>query len=457
MAPLLPPDNQPIESRDQLVAALEAGGKPRSAWRVGTEHEKFGFRPKTLEPIPYEGHHGIRQLLETMAGLLGWHIVEENELPIGLIDPLGVCGVSLEPGGQIELSGAPMETIHQTCRELNAHLAQLRECANPLEISFLGTGFSPLWTLDDTPAMPKERYRIMRSYMPRVGRHGRDMMFRTATVQANIDFADETDMRAKMQVGMALQPIATAIFANSPFAEGKPNGFLSYRSEIWRDTDHHRTGILPFVFDPGFGFEAYVDWALDVPLYFVKRDGILHDVSGASFRDFIDGKLTALPGERATIADWDLHLSTLFPEVRLKRFIEMRGADAGPWRRICALPAFWVGLLYESDVLGAVQREVANWTAEEVIDLRNRVPREGLKASFRGETVLDVARRVVALASEGLRRRHRIGPSGADERIYLRTVEETVTTGLSPADRLLQEYSQEWGGDITQYFRRYAY
>ena len=287
-------DNTPIESRDQLVAYLEAGAKPREAWRVGTEHEKFGFHNETLSPVPYEGPHGIRQLLEAMAGMLGWHTLEEDGKPIGLVDPLGRGGaISLEPGGQFELSGAPMETLHQTCRELNAHLAQLRECADPLDISFLGIGFSPLWTLDETPIMPKKRYRIMRDYMPRVGTLGRDMMFRTCTVQANLDFADEADMRLKMRVGMALQPIATALFANSPFTEGKPNGFLSYRSEIWRHTDPDRTGILPFVFDEGFGFEAYVDWALDVPMYFLRRGGTLHDVSGSSFRDFIAGKLPA--------------------------------------------------------------------------------------------------------------------------------------------------------------------
>ena len=452
-----PPDNTPIETRDQLVAALEAGSKPREEWRVGTEHEKFGFRTKDFGPVRYEGPNGIQKLLEAMAGLLGWQIVEEAGLPIGLIDPIGRGAISLEPGGQFELSGAPLEEIHQTCWELNSHLAQLRECADPLGISFLGVGFSPLWTLAETPTMPKQRYQIMREYMPKVGTMGLDMMFRTCTVQANLDFGDEADMRLKMQVAMALQPIATALFANSPLTEGRPNGFQSYRSEVWRHTDPDRTGILPFVFSESFGFESYVDWALDVPLYFVQRNGFHHDVAGASFRDLMDSELEALPGARATIADWHNHLSTLFAEVRLKNFIEVRGADAGPWQRICALPAFWVGLLYEQDTLAAAADLISEWTAQDVTDLRDRVPKAGFATPIGKETVLDVARRVVGLASDGLRRRGRISDRGADERMYIRALEETVERGITPADHLLAEYHSEWNGDVTEIFRRYAY
>jgi glutamate--cysteine ligase len=452
-----PPDETPIESRDQLVAVLESGSKPRDQWRVGTEHEKFGFHTDDFSPVAYEGPHGIRQLMDAMAGLLGWQEVLEDGKPIGLIDPLGQGAISLEPGGQFELSGAPLETVHQTCRELNAHLAQLRQCADVLGIAFLGAGFSPKWTLAETPIMPKGRYKIMRTYMPKVGTNGLDMMFRTCTVQANLDFGGEADMRTKMRVATALQPIATAIFANSPFTEGKPNGYQSYRSEVWRHTDPSRTGILPFVFDEGFGFDTYVDWALDVPMYFVKRDGRYVDVAGESFRDFIDGKLAALPGERATISDWNSHLTTMFPEVRLKRFMEVRGADAGPWRRVCALPAFWVGLLYEPDILAAALDLVRDWDARFVVDLRDRVPKSGLATTVGDETVLDIARRVVDLASEGLRRRGNFGASGADERIYIRALEETVQRGESPADRLLAEYRDEWHGDITELFRRYAY
>ncbi len=264
-------DATPIESRDQLVETLESGSKPKAEWRVGTEHEKFGFYLADHTPVPYEGPRGIRRLLEAMEGLLGWHPIEDDGRIIGLTDPLGLGAISLEPGGQFELSGAPLKTIHQTCREVNAHLAQVRECATPLGIGFLGAGFSPKWSRDETPIMPKSRYDIMRAYMPKVGGHGLDMMLRTCTIQANLDFSDEADMVKKMRVGLALQPIVTALFANSPFTEGKPNGFQSYRSEVWLDTDPDRTGMLPFAFEDGFGFERYVDWALDVPMYFVKR------------------------------------------------------------------------------------------------------------------------------------------------------------------------------------------
>ena len=376
---------------------------------------------------------------------------------IGLTDPIGLGAISLEPGGQFELSGAPLETIHQTCREVNAHLAQVRECADPLGIGFLGLGFSPKWTLAETPVMPKSRYDIMARYMPKVGGHGLDMMFRTCTVQANLDFSDEADMLMKMRVGLALQPIVTALFANSPFTEGKPNGFLSYRSEIWLDTDPDRTGMLPFAFEDGFGFERYVDWALDVPMYFVKRGDVYHDVAGSSFRDLIAGKLAALPGERATLSDWNNHLSTLFPEVRLKTYLEMRGADGGPWRRLCALPAFWVGLLYESDTLRAARDLVAGWSAPEILALRAEVPRLGLRARIRGRTALDIAAEMVGLAKEGLRRRNRIGRTGRDETIYLTTLEETIECGETPAERLLGKYKDSWNGDVRELFRRFAY
>ncbi|MCW5695196.1 MAG: glutamate--cysteine ligase [Bauldia sp.] len=450
-------DATPIESRDQLVATLEAGGKPKSAWRVGTEHEKFGFRKADLSPVPYDGPRGIRQLLETMEGLLGWRRVEDSGRLIGLLDPVGGGAISLEPGGQFELSGAPLETIHQTGRELNAHLAQLRECAEPLGIGFLGIGFSPKWSLAETPVMPKSRYAIMSRYMPKVGTLGLDMMFRTCTVQANLDFADEADMRVKMRVGMALQPVVTALFANSPFREGKPSGFQSYRSHIWLNTDPHRTGILPFVFDEGFGFERYVDWALDVPLYFVKRGDTYHDTAGASFRDLMAGRLPQLPGERAMMSDWENHLTTLFPEVRLKRFLEMRGADAGPWRRICAVPALWVGLLYDSDVLDAADRLVREWTVEEILEMRRAVPVTALRTPFRGGTLLEIARTIVGLARTGLSRRMRLNEIGADETIYIEALEETVADGETPAERLLEKYRGWWKEDVGPLFRRYAY
>ncbi len=450
-------DLTPVESRDQLVAAIASGSKPKDKWRIGTEHEKFVFRRADFSPVAYEGRRGIRQLLEAMNGLLGWKPVVDQERLIGLTDPIGGGAISLEPGGQFELSGAPLETIHQTCRELHIHLAQVRECAEPLGLGFLGLGLSPKWTLAETPIMPKSRYAIMSSYMPKVGSRGLDMMYRTCTVQANLDFSDEADMRLKMRVGLALQPVATALFANSPFEDGWPNGFLSYRAEIWRDTDNARAGNLPIAFEPDFGFERYVDWALDVPMYFVKRGGVYHDVAGASFRDLLAGRLPQLPGERAMMSDWFNHLSTLFPDVRLKKYLEMRGADGGPWRSLVALPALWTGLLYDQGVLDAAWDLVRDWTQTERTAMRDAVPRLALKAPFRRGTVGDVAREMVALAVEGLRRRNRRSSAGDDESHYLETLQETLAAGETPAERLLRAYHGDWRGDIDEVFRRHAY
>lgn len=450
-------DATPIESRNQLVETISSGSKPREQWRVGTEHEKFGFYLDDLSPVPYEGPRGIRRLLEAMEGLLGWQPIVDRDNVIGLVDPTGHGAISLEPGGQFELSGAPLATLHQTCREVNGHLAQVRECAEPLGIGFLGIGASPKWSLAETPKMPKSRYEIMTAYMPKVGGHGLDMMYRTCTIQANLDFSDEADMVQKMRVGLALQPIATALFANSPFLEGKPNGFLSWRSQVWLDTDGDRTGMLPFVFEDGFGFERYVDWALDVPMYFVKRDDAYHDVSGMSFRDLMHGKLEQLPGERATLSDWKNHLSTIFPEVRLKHYIEMRGADGGQGSGICALPALWVGLLYDALSLDAAWQIVKDWTDAERQALRREVPRTALKTRFRDGTVLDIARQIILLAHEGLERRNVRNEEDLDESMFLTALEDIVAVGQSPAERLLSEYESQWKGDINEIFRRYAY
>ena len=450
-------DATPIETRDQLVEALASGAKPKSAWRVGTEHEKFGFYEADCSPVPYEGERGIRRLLELMAGLLGWDPIMDAGNIIGLTDPTGMGAISLEPGGQFELSGAPLDTIHQTCREVNAHLAQVRECAGPLGIGFLGLGGSPLWTRAETPVMPKSRYRIMTDYMPKVGSLGLDMMYRTCTIQANLDFGDEADMVKKMRVGVALQPIATALFANSPFTDGRPNGYLSWRSHIWLDTDGDRTGMMPFVFEDGFGFERYVDWALDVPMYFIKRGETYHDVAGRSFRDLLDGSLKDMPGERATLSDWKNHLSTLFPEVRLKNYIEMRGADGGPWRGICALPAFWVGLMYDGTALDAAWDLVKDWTTEDQQALREAVPTTALATSFRDRTVRELAREVLALSRHGLARRARLNGEGMDETMFLSSLEVIVASGRTRAEVMLREYATTWNHDVRPAFREYAY
>ncbi|MEE8084136.1 MAG: glutamate--cysteine ligase, partial [Alphaproteobacteria bacterium] len=376
----------PVTSKDQLVQYHAVGCKPRADWRIGTEHEKFAFNLEDLRPLPYEGPSSIRAMLEGLTRF-GWTPVTENGLPVALAK--GGASITLEPGGQIELSGETLENLHETCREVHQHLTQVKEVAAEIGAGFLGIGFNPKWRREDMPWMPKDRYGIMRAYMPTKGGHGIDMMIRTATIQVNLDFESEADMVEKFRIGLALQPVVTAMFANSPFVEGKPSGYLSYRSFVWTDTDPDRCGILPFVFDDGFGFERYVDYMLDVPMYFVYRDGRYIDASGQSFRDFLAGRLPALPGEIPTMGDWADHLTTVFPEVRLKRYLEMRGADGGPWRRICALPAFWVGLLYDAQSQAAAAALVADWTARDHQGLRAEVPRHALRTEFRGRPLME--------------------------------------------------------------------
>src|SRR5262245_30508498 len=450
-------DMTPLHTRDELVAWFEQGCKPRSQFRLGTEHEKFAFTTDGRRPVPYEGRRGIRALLEGMQSMLGWEPIMEGPNIIGLADVTGGGAISLEPGGQFELSGAPLETVHQTCAELAAHLAQLREVARPLGINFMSLGMTPDWTRADMPMMPKGRYRIMTAYMPKVGSLGLDMMYRTCTVQTNLDFSSEADMVKKLRVSLALQPVGTALFANSPFTEGKPNGFLSFRSEIWRDTDPDRTGMLPWAFEPGMGFERYVDYALGVPMYFVKHGDRYVDVAGQSFRDLMAGKLPGMPGVRATISDWANHVSTIFPEVRLKRYLEMRGSDGGPWRRLPALPAYWVGILYDDACLDAAWDIVKGWTAAERQKLRDDVPKLGFRATIRGRSLLELAQATLALAEQGLARRRRVDGNGRDETGYLRPLQECVARGLTPAEELLGEFRGAWNGSVEPVFTEYAY
>jgi glutamate--cysteine ligase len=445
---------EPITSKRQLVEYLAAGNKPPSAWRIGTEHEKFVFRLSDLRRVPYEGRDGIRTLLEGMTRF-GWTPVLENGNPIALSQ--GKCSISLEPGGQFELSGAPLETIHQTCAEVHTHLKQVREVAAELGIGMIGVGFDPKWRREDVSWMPKGRYKIMREYMPKRGTMGHDMMLRTCTVQVNLDYGSEADMVTKFRVGLALQPVATALFANSPFVEGKPSGYQSYRSHVWTDVDPDRSGILPFVFEKGFGFERYVDYLLDVPMYFVYRDGRYIDASGQSFRDFIAGRLPALPGEVPSMSDWVDHLTTAFPEVRLKRFLEMRGADGGPWRLLCALPALWTGLYYDQVALDAAADLVKGWTAEDHQYLRDEVPRRALDVPFRGRPVRELALEVIDIARGGLRRRARRDTCGEDETHFIDPLFAIAGSGKTLATQLLAEYETEWHENIDPIFTKHAY
>jgi glutamate--cysteine ligase len=451
-------DLTPLESQDQLAQWFEKGCKPREQWRIGTEHEKFGFYTKDHSPVPYEGSNGIKALLEGMQARLGWEPILDAGNIIGLADVHGNGAISLEPGGQFELSGAPLRNIFETCRESNAHLNMVKSVAGELGISFLGVGGSPKWPLAQTPKMPKSRYAIMTAYMPKVGSRGLDMMYRTATIQTNLDFSDEADMRRKVQVSTRLQPLASALFARSPFTEGKPNGMLSWRSDVWRDTDNQRGGFQALMLDKGFGFESYARWALDLPMYFVIRDGRYHDCTHVTFRQFMNGALKgSVPDAEPTIGDWSNHVSTLFPDVRLKRYFEMRGADGGPWRDICALPAFWVGLMYSEASLDAAEQLTAGWTANDVAAYRDAVPAKGLRATVAGQPLLDVAREVLALAASGLRERAIVNSSGQDERVFLAPLEETLASGQTPAERLLARYRGPWLENIDRLFDEYAY
>jgi glutamate--cysteine ligase len=436
---------------------LADGCKPKADWRIGTEHEKFGYCPNGYAPLPYEGKKSIKAMLEGLQHKFGWNPVLEAGNIIGL--EKNGANVSLEPGGALELSGAPLETIHETCDEVNDHLLEVKTVADEIGVEFVGLGAAPEWTEDQMHQMPKGRYKLMDAYMDRVGTMGKVMMYRTCTVQVNLDFSSEADMIQKMRVAIALQPVATALFANSPFFEGKVNGHKSWRSRVWRDLDADRTGTVPFVFEDDFGFERWVDYALDVPMYFVYRDGVYIDALGQSFRDFMKGQLPALPGEKPTLSDWADHLTTLFPEARLKKFIEMRGADGGPWRRLCALPAFWVGLTYDQSALDAAYDLVKDWDPETRDQMRIAASEQGLQAQVGGIKMLDLAREVVSIAEAGLSARARPGANGLipDETHFLNALKESLETGMTPADELLEKYHGDWGGDLSHIYNAYKY
>jgi glutamate--cysteine ligase len=441
-------ENSPIQ-RSYLAALFSKGCKPKQKWRIGTEHEKIGFCVDTLRPIPYEGERSIRKLLELLAENVGEPILEHGNI-IGLLE--GMASITLEPGGQVELSGAPLATIHETCMETGQHLSLLRDATKKLGIGFLGLGFQPKWQRDDIPWMPKERYQIMQGYMPQVGAHGLDMMLRTTTTQANLDFSSETDMCKKMRVSCALQPLVTALCAASPFVDGKPSGYLSSRAACWVDTDPARTGIPAAVFDDDFGFESYTEWALNAPMYLIIRNGQYINCAGLSFRDFLDGKLAALPGEKPTMDDWELHIGTLFPEVRLKQFLEMRGADAGPQPWICALPALWKGLLYDEDALDKAWQMVAGWTHVEVLQLRQEVPRTAFSTLFRDTDVHKLCEQMLDIARDGLEKINAQNSHGENETIFLTPMIHAVTHKKTQAETWLDAYHGHWNQNIDRIF-----
>jgi glutamate--cysteine ligase len=447
----------PIERHEQLAEYLASGCKPKEDWRIGTEHEKFGYVKGTYAPLPYDGPCSIKAMLEGLRDAHGWAPVYEGDAIIGVTKD--GANVSLEPGGQLELSGAPLETIHQTCDEVNDHLRDVKGIADRIGAGFIGLGAAPIWKYEEMPVMPKGRYRLMTSYMDKVGTMGKSMMYRTCTVQVNLDFASEADMVKKLRVALALQPVATALFANSPFFDGKPNGHRSWRSRIWRDLDASRTGMLPFVFEEGMGFERYVQYALDVPMYFVYRDGKYINALGQSFRDFLKGQLPALPGETPTLSDWADHLTTAFPEARIKKYMEMRGADGGPWRRLCALPAFWVGLMYDQGALDAAWDIAKGWDHETREALRVAASEKALAAEVNGIKMHELAREVLALSEAGLKARAKVGAGGLvpDETHFLNALKESVESGKTPADELLEHYHGDWNGDLSKIYGSYSY
>ena len=433
-----------IEDFSQLAQMMADGCKPKPDWRIGTEHEKFGWLTDTHAPLPYAGDRSISALF---AGLqtFGWRPVLEAENIIGMTR--NGANISLEPGGQFELSGAPLQNLHEGAAELQNHLDELRRIADPLGIRFMGIGAAPEWSGDQMPVMPKGRYRLMTDYMGRVGTHGTQMMYRTCTVQVNLDYASEADMVKKLRVALALQPVATALFASSPFFDGKLNGHKSWRSRIWRGLDNSRTGMLPFAFDQGFGFQAYVDWVLDVPMYFVYRDGKYINALGQSFRDFLAGKLPALPGEKPTLSDWADHMTTVFPEARVKKYIEMRGADCGDQAHIDALPAFWVGLMYDEAALDAAWDLVKGFDAETREGLRVEASVKALQAEANGIKLLDLARAAVGLSHAGLTAR------ALGEEQYLKPLVHSLKSGTTQADRWLNAYHGEWAGDLSKIYQ----
>ncbi len=447
----------PITDHAQLAQFMADGCKPKEKWRIGTEHEKFGYCQDTLKPLPYEGDRSIKAILEGLRDRFQWNPVEEGGNIIGLTKD--GANVSLEPGGQLELSGAPLNTIHETCDEVNIHLKEVQTVADEIGARFIGLGAAPEWTHEQMPLMPKGRYKLMDAYMGTVGTHGTQMMRRTSCVQVNLDFSSEADMVQKMRVAIALQPVATALFSNSPFFEGKPNGHKSWRARVWRGLDNARTGMVPFVFEDGFGFERWVQYVLDVPMYFVYRDGKYIDALGMSFRDFLKGELPALPGETPTLSDWADHMTTVFPEARVKQYIEMRGADGGPWRRLCALPAFWVGLTYDQGALDAAWDIAKNWDAETRQDWLVAASVDGLQAEVGGVKMLDLAKDLVDIADQGLKARAKPGAGGMvpDETHFLNALKESVESGQSPADELLEHYHGDWNGDLKKLYADYSY
>jgi glutamate--cysteine ligase len=447
---------QPIEDVAQLVEYFRAGETPRADWKVGTEHEKIGLYEGSLRPVPYGGERGIHALLEGIARDAGWKPLHDAGKLVGL--ELDGSTITLEPGGQLELSGAPLASLHDTAREFREHIALVNRVSKPLGIVWLGLGVHPLAAVEELPRMPRERHAIMREYLGRRDRLGLHMMHATAGVQANFDFANEADAARKLRLALAASPISTALFASSGISQGKPNGYESFRAWIWRHTDNDRWSLLPFAFDDGFGegtaYRAYTEWALDVPMFLIVRDGHSLPAHGQTFRDFM---AKGRDGHRATLADWNVHLTTLFPEVRLKHVVETRGTDAVPGAHVCALPAFWKGLLYDAESLDAGLARLRRWTHAQVFALHGEVAKRGLQARAPDAEVLEVARELVALSRSGLRRLAARDARGADESVLLAPLEAVLERGTSLARHWVEQWNGPWRQDISRLIEHARY
>lgn len=426
-------DDKPIASYDDLLSLLHAAIKPPSEFRVGAEMEKFGVFADG-SPVPYEGDRGVLAIMNELAATKGWRPEAESEGgPVIALYRDG-ASITLEPGSQFELSGAPLVSCHEICSELRGHIAEIAPFSERAGIKWLGLGFHPFSKREDYTMVPKQRYAIMREYLPTRGSLALDMMLRTSTVQANYDFSSEEDAMTKMRVGLKLAPLTTALFANSPFYEGAPFGGKSYRAKVWLDTDPDRSGLVPALWKKNARFVDYVEWALDVPMFMFKRDGQKIVNTGQSFRSFFK---SGFSGHKPTMTDWQTHLNTLFPEVRLKKTIEVRGADAQGAKLACALPALYTGLFYDAKALAEIEALTADWTVDEVSSTRKEVWQKGLGARFRASTLQPVAEKVIEIAEGGLERRGLLSSSGKDERVHLAHLKELVAQGRTPADRLL--------------------
>ena len=435
------PNSEPIRRREDLVSPFAEACKPPSEWRVGPEMEKFGIFEATRLPLPYAGPRSVVRILEELARVHGWTPEREHEGGPIVALARGDASVTLEPGGQLELSGGKSDSIHQVCAELRAHMREIGPLSRSMGVRWLGVGFHPFARREDFDWVPKQRYAVMKSYLPTRGGHALDMMLRTCTVQANYDYASEKDAMRKMHVALALAPLTTALFANSPWKEGRAHGGLTYRGRVWLDVDPDRAGLVPQLWKKAARFDDYVEWALDVPMFLFKRDGHAIANTGQTFRSFLKG---GFEGHHATLDDWKLHLNTLFPEVRLKKTIEIRGGDMQSTDLACALPALWTGVFYDDAALGQAEALVEDWGHDEIAELRSRVWREGLRATFRNAPIAAVAEQVLAIAEGGLERRARIDAStGEDERVYLTRVRSLVGEGRTPADALLEGLEHE--------------